>query len=260
LRVEADLNSMSHSRRWLGLACCLALPILAAPVYAQQCSPPATIAGDRPGPSIVPAGSLQVESGVGYTTSAGGSMAAAGATLVRIGVSCRVEARAATSGWMRASSGGPGVAGIGDAWLGSKIGVLSGGGLIPQLSILTGTVIPLHSVHSHRALEPEANLAASWSLPRGQSLVAFSGVSQRAEGTARAAEQLQGVSWWVPIRGLVPFVEYSQISRANSMNRMIGTGLTVFPFATLQLDGSVIVPIGPGASGAMLGLGLSRRW
>jgi hypothetical protein len=264
-RTWADDQCMTLSRRGLGLVMCFALTALASPLASQStCTPPATIAGDRPGnltgPAIVPNGSVQVETGVGYARSSDATLQTLGATLLRVGVTCRVEARFATSGYLQSSASGARSTGLGDSWLGSKIGVIAGGGFVPQLSILAGSVVPSRSVHSRHSLEPEANLTASWTLPRGQSLLAFSGVARRADGDARVAEQLQGASWWVPIGGLVPFLEYSQISRANAVTRMIGTGLTLFPIATVQVDGSVIVPVGPGASGAMLGLGISRRW
>jgi hypothetical protein len=265
LVLEAEYQGMTISRRGLGLVCCLALPSLASSLAAQQrCTPPATIAGDRPGnltgPAIVPNGSIQVEAGVGYARAGDATTQTLGATLLRVGLTCRVEARIATSGVLQTSASGARASGLGDGWLGSKIGVLTGGGIVPQLSVIAGALVPTRSTQSRNSLEPEANLALAWTLPRGQSLVAFSGVARRANGEGRVSEQLQGASWWVPIRGVVPFVEYSQISRSDAMTRMIGTGLTLFPVASIQIDGSVIVPVGPGATGASLGLGISRRW
>jgi hypothetical protein len=256
---------MTISRRRLGLVLCLALPALAFPLAAQQhCTPPATIAGDRPGnltgPSIVPNGSIQVETGVGYSDTGEASLRTIGSTLLRVGLTCRLEARFATTGLMQSGGSGAHSMGIGDSWVGSKVGVLTGGGLVPQLSVLAGATLPSHSVHSHHSLEPEANLTAAWTLPHGQSLVAFSGVAHRADADAHVPEQLQGASWWVPVGGVVPFLEYSQVSRNHAITHMIGTGLTLFPIATVQVDGSVIVPVGPGAHGASLGLGVSRRW
>lgn len=256
---------MTIRRRRLGLALCLALPTLASPLASQQhCTPPATIAGDRPGnltgPSVVPNGSVQVETGVGYSRSGGASLRTLGTTLLRVGLTCRMEARFATSGLMQSGGAGTHATGMGDSWVGSKIGVLTGGGLIPQLSVLAGMTVPSHSAHSHHSLEPEANLTAAWTLPHGQSLVAFSGVADRADAGARVAERLQGASWWVPVAGVVPFLEYSQVSHADVMTRMIGTGVTLFPIATVQVDGSVIVPVGSGAHGASLGFGVARRW
>lgn len=239
------------------------MPFLTSPLLAQHCARPSSIAADRPGnlfgPGIVPAGLVQLETGASAARAAGTSLTTVGATLLRVGVNCRTELRGAIGGWIHQLGGGTGTRGLGDGWLGAKVRLHDEGAGWPQLAVLTGAVVPSNSAYSQRHLEPEANLAAAWSLPHGQSVLAFAGVAQR-HTTHAVMQDVIGASWSVPMGPVGSFLEYSQYHYTGSLSRNLASGLTLTPHGALQLDASLVVPFGPGSTGATLGVGLSRRW
>lgn len=258
---------MSVGRRpTLRCTAALLLVILAIPgmASAQDCPAPATIAADRPGnltaPFVLPAGRTQVEAGWARTRSGDVDAQTIASTLVRVGLSCWAELRLASGGWTRQAGPGPVTAAIADAWVGTKLRLQRGGGARPHLGLFLGTLVPTHSIFSHRSVEPEASLSALWELPHGQSLLAFGGLASRANGDARVGERLSGISWGFPIGALASFVEYSEFARPGATARYLGTGVQFFPRATVQLDASLLVPVPRPGSDLAIGLGLSRRW
>ncbi|MCU0634467.1 MAG: transporter [Gemmatimonadaceae bacterium] len=255
---------MTPCRRWLGAALCLAYATLASPLYAQQCPTSPSIAADRPGnltgPSVVTRGHLQFESGANHVRGDGASVSAIGATLLRVGLGCRVEARASSGGWMAATTDGQRIQGLADGWAGMKALLLAGGGHIPQLAVITGALLPTRSVHSRHHVEPDVTVSAAWALPHGHALLANVGAARRWDADTRVTERLTGASWSFPVHGVGSFVEYSEYVRATSALRILGTGVTLLPRAAMQLDASVLVPLNTARHDPTVGIGLSRRW
>jgi hypothetical protein len=258
---------MSTSHRNRTLVRLSALLFAASPLTglrAQDCAVPSTIAADRPGnltgPVILPRGHQQLEIGWSHARTGDDRTETVGASLLRVGVSCNAELRVGLSGWSYATSTTGPRNGLGDAWLGTKLRLAQNAGLRPELSAITGALIPTHSTFSHREVEPELNLTAAWALPSSQGLLVFVGAAQRASDTDMVTEQLRGISWSRPVGRAATFLEYSEFSRPGSTSRMLGTGLTLFPHAAMQIDGSVLVPLPRAGADVIVGFGLSRRW
>lgn len=240
---------------------------LVAPIgdlRAEGCELPATIAADRPGnltmPLVLPVRHLQVEAG--WSSARAGDVRArtVGATLLRAGISCGVELRLASGGWVSVDGAGAPARGVADAWLGSKVRLARGRGRRPHVALLTGVLVPTHTASSHHRAEPEANLTSMWELPHAQSAALFTGAARRWTGTDFVVERLNGASWGFPIGSLASFLEYSEFLRPGSANRYVATGLQFFPRASVQLDASVTLPVPRSGADAAFGFGLSRRW
>src|SRR5262245_41499031 len=69
---------------------------------------------------VVPAGTLQIELGLGTGGGDGGDVLEVPGTLLRYGLSKRFEARLAWPGWIRNDGAGEEVSGLGDPELGAK--------------------------------------------------------------------------------------------------------------------------------------------
>lgn len=271
-RVRLELPKATGNRRcgmygsMLGPIVLLALLMTARDAGAQGCTPPGTIAADRPGnltaPLVLPTGYAQVEVGSSATRSAGDVSQSVAATLVRVGLSCWAEFRVASGGWVRMhAAAGEVSSGLADAWIGTKLRLARGAGARPHLGLLVGSLVPVGGSISHQRAEPEADLSAMWELPRGQSALLFAGGASRWAGTGRVFERLSGASWSVPLgSSAASFVEYSEVVRPHTRSRYATTGLQVFPTAAIQLDGFLVVPLPRPRSDLGVGVGLSRRW
>ncbi len=233
---------------------------------AQQCAVPTTIVGDRPGfltgPTVLAMGSVQIESGWAMARQSTSTVHAIGTMLLRLPVSCFAEVRFAAGGYMvsRAPSAATS-SGMADAYAGTKIRIAKGSGIRPHLAMFAGTTVPVGGAFSHNGAEPDAALSALWDLPKGQSALAYTGLASRVGAIGRETERLSGVSWSVPLGTRAgTFVEASEFVRRNARTRYLTTGLQLFPHATLQLDGTVSVPLPRAGSDISFGLGVSRRW
>lgn len=254
-----------HASTRIALLGLLALP---AATRAQDCPLPATIAADRPGnltgPIVLAAGHLQAETGWSRSRAAGTQVDAVGTTLVRLGLGCGAELRLGFGGLTRTAAVGAAAASAtyapADAWMGTKLRVLRGAATRPHVALILGSLIPTHSAVSHARPEPEAALSAAWELPHGQALVAYGGLAGRWVADHAIGEQLRGASWAFAIGPVGSFLEYSEFARADATARYVGTGLTVLPRASVQLDASLLVPLPRAGADPILGLGLSRRW
>lgn len=233
-------------------------------VRAQACELPRIIAADRPGnltlPLVLPARHVQVEAGWSSVRAGGVRARTVGATLLRAGISCGVEFRLASGGWVTMDGADAPVRGVADAWLGSKVRLARGGGRRPHLALLSGVLVPTHTASSHHRAEPEANLTAMWDLAHAQSVALFTGAARRWTGSAFVVERLNGASWAFPVGSLASFLEYSEFVRPGSASRHVATGLQFFPRSSLQLDASLTLPVPRTGSDAAFGFGLSRRW
>lgn len=150
--------------------------------------------------------------------------------------------------------------GVADAWVGTKVRLRRGSGPTPHLALIAGSSVPTHTALSNQRAESELNLAAMWDLPRGQGVVAFTGLASRWAADRFVSERLSGATWAFPVGSLASFVEYSEFARPGAVNRFVATGLQFFPRATVQLDASVIMPVPRAGSDASFGFAFSRRW
>lgn len=255
---------MTRSPLFLSTAgAALLLGLLPRTIPAQECAVPATIAADRPGnitlPLVLSAGHVQVEVGGSRTTVGEVHATTVGSSLVRVGLSCAVELRIATGGWASLSGTGTTSSSVADFWVGTKVRLRRGSGATPHLALMTGSLVPSRTVVSHQRFEPELDLIAMWDLPRGQGLVAFTGLARRWDAGRFVGERMSAASWTFPVGPLASFAEYSEFARPGAVSRFVATGLQFFPRATVQLDASVIIPVPRAGSDASFGLGFSRR-
>ena len=114
-----------------------ALFLVACPALAQD-----DLVTDRPDQTesavVVPQGTLQVELGLGVGGDEIDDTAEVPGTLVRYGLSRRVEVRLAWPGWIRVESEGGEVSGLGDPELGAKVALRSS----PDLAVLAHLSLP----------------------------------------------------------------------------------------------------------------------
>lgn len=160
------------ANRWqLALLLLLACP---PAVFAQVTS--ATIVTDRPSftnsPKVVGAKVVQIESGlaVGRDETADGTATRTSApnTLVRLGMSSRVEFRLEMEGWIRASSGRPGreaESSASDLALAAEYQFARAEGLGVDLAVITGATLPTGGAASSGNADPFARLV--WNRPLG---------------------------------------------------------------------------------------------
>lgn len=124
-----------------------------AAMLAAQDPPP--LVTDRPdqteSAAIVPIGLFQVESGAvfsrtgltGLTGEPDLDVLDLGATLVRIGVHSRVEARLGFAGYQRVEQEGtPSESGVGDLNVGAKVQLAPGRGRVPQVAVIGTVILP----------------------------------------------------------------------------------------------------------------------
>lgn len=264
LSTQTALRLRGHTMRLVWLSVQFLAAPLAGGLYAQDCALPATIAADRPGnltlPLVLPAGHAQLETGWSRSHSGDVRSQVIAATLLRFGLSCGTELRLASAGWLSVDGAGAASRGLGDAWVGTKIRLLGGSGPRPHLALLSGLLLPTHTISSHQRTEPEVNLTAMWDLPNAQTAALFTGISSRWTGSAFVGERLSGASWAFPVGTLASFVEYSEFVRPRAASRYLATGLQFFPRASIQFDVFVTLPLPRPGSDAAFGFGLARRW
>lgn len=247
-----------------------ALSISAVAACVPHLEPIDPIETDRPdqteSATLVPAGIVQLEGGVTATRSGAAHTASYGEALVRIGLhrtlELRIEPLTQTSVH---APGAPSVNGLEDAAVGIKTPLYrpdSSRRVLPNVSLLLATALPTGSrPFRGDGLQPEAKLAAQWSL--GERL----GLATNL--TARRGREA-GESYWE--RGasasfgfdLTPrtgsYLEWyaTRDGREPSAVHVINGGLTYRVTGDFQLDGRVGRVIGE--KGGYVGVGMGRRW
>jgi len=237
-----------------------------AVVDAQGCTTTSTIVADRPGflsgPSVLAKGSVQFESGWAMSRTSGNTAQTIGPSLLRIPLNCRAELRVASGGYVfdHAPSGAS-ISGMADGYLGTKLRLVRGSGLRPHLAVFAGSSIPVGGAFSHGRAEPEGDVSALWDLPKGQWVLGYLGLASRVAGDGRENERIAGGTWGIPLGAKAgTFVEVAEFARHDTRSRFVTTGLQVFPFAALQVDGFVTVPVAHAGSNVAVGVGVARRW
>lgn len=156
---------------WLVAAALLAATATAA---AQPATP--AIVTDRPSftnsPKVVGARMVQIEAGIATArdgTDAGtATRTSAPNTLVRLGMSARVEFRLEMEGWIRASSGRPGrdaESSASDLALAAEYQFARAEGLGVDLAVIAGATLPTGGAASSGNADPFARLV--WNRPIG---------------------------------------------------------------------------------------------
>jgi Putative MetA-pathway of phenol degradation len=180
---------------------------LAARAAAQTPAP--TISTDRPdfveSSQTVGRGRFQFETSVSHdvTREAGARTSAWGSpTLLRYGISQRVELRVETDGFQHTSR----ASGLADAALGIKWHVRHGVGVLLHADLPSGSVL-----FRGRGVRPSLRAVAEWDLPAGFSLGVMPGVSYEEDDAGRRFitgifGATLGHSWTETFR---TFVEYS---------------------------------------------------
>lgn len=179
------------------LVATLLLPTLraSATAFADQ-----TISTDRPGipygTSIVPAGHLQLETGLPTFENdplpGGHSLLLSEPTYLRYGVSNDFEVQLAASPWNRLTTAQEGrrhsVSGVGDLQLGGKFALTSGGGAVPALTLIGYVTAPTGNRNfSDGRPAYNLNAVASWSLAGGTSLTTMASFTRAPAGGDRHA-------------------------------------------------------------------------
>lgn len=125
----------------------LLLTFLTSAPYATAQEEPAELVTDRPdqteSPIVVPPGSVQIETGAAYTADEEDAVDYL-STLLRVGLTRRLELRLATAGWNKVleEDESPN---FGDAELGAKVRLWDENGWRPEAALLLSTSIPIGS-------------------------------------------------------------------------------------------------------------------
>jgi len=137
-------------KRWCHNSCSLiflfGLLLMSSP-NAETQEEPAELVTDRPdqteSPVVVPPGSVQIETGASYTGDEEDSVDYLG-TLLRVGLTRRLELRLATAGWNQVLNEDESP-NFGDAELGAKLRLWDENGWRPEVALLLSTSIPIGS-------------------------------------------------------------------------------------------------------------------
>lgn len=242
---------------------CWSLALLAAlgagPEAVAQESP--ELVTDRPdqteSSSVVPTGTVQVESGVLVTEDETELLG----SLVRWGLAERLEVRFGWDGWIdRDVDGGPGAEGIGDGEVGVKVALALERGRRPETALLVSTSVPFQDdeVGSGRA-DPSFRFLFSHTLPDGWALgynlgAAWDDDDVAAEYTAALGRGV-GERWGVFIElfGEVP------VDGPGGDAHSLDGGVTYAVGPRLQLDLAGGVGLAGDAPDWFLGAGVSFR-
>jgi hypothetical protein len=225
---------MRHSVLFLAFA--LAAIGGAAPSVAQD------LQTDRPdvteGATTMPAGRLQLESGVARESDNGDANQAFGQTLVRYGIVEGLELRVELGSWQRLAGGASGWDG---GSLGLKARLVDGGDGVPQTSLVLTAATPLGDDEvAADAWQPDVKVAADWDLPGGFGLGANVGWGRPVEDGRRFDQATWSVSLGPPGgERLGTFLEYFGTTReapGGDPTHYLDGGLTWALGPDLQVD------------------------
>lgn len=272
--------SKSSSRSVTPGSLLLLLSLLAA-TPARVAAQPAELVTDRPDQTesavTVPKGAWQLEAGWTWSRSDSGGLDTdtheAPGTLLRVGLTQRLELRAGWSGYLREDTDGPGdggrVEGFGDADLGFKTLLAEATAGRPQLALLVSTSLPIgeDEVSSDR-FEPEVRLAMDRDLGERLGLGVNLGVGWAAHDQGGDTDTLASGLYTVALgidlddRWGV-FVEAfgeEPLNAPGGHSAALDGGVTWLLRPTLQLDLAVGFGVAGEAPDAFVGAGLSWRW
>jgi len=226
--------------------------------------------------AIVPAGRAQLELGATLTRDeeAGSRVESLGGpgSLLRLGLSERVELRLGWEGWVdeeTRSGGGRGrVDGAADAAIGAKLRLREGDGASPAIALIAATSVPIgEEAFSSERFDPSARLAVSHDLAGGIGLgwnvgietasePAASGRTTRSTAIYTLAAGFPAAERWglfVELFGEVP------MSAEGGPAHSADGGATYLLRPNLQLDLAAGVGLSDAAPDWFAGVGLSVR-
>jgi hypothetical protein len=243
-------------------------------------APVAELVTDRPdvteSTSIVPAGWLQAELGLTHEDAAGTTLAVPG-TLVRIGLSRRIEGRLGWGGWIdedpadcvAGGDGRPsdcGADGAGDAEAGLKVLLVERSGARPDVAVLSAVSLPVgDEVFSSDGVDPSLLLllgndlspVVAWGANAGLALVS------PGDGVDGGRRTLASWSWsfgFAMTDRLGSFLEYfGEAPEDGPALHAVDAGFTFLLTPDVQLDASGGVGLAERAPDVFLGAGLTFR-
>lgn len=233
---------------------------------------PAPIVTDRPdfteSAVTVPHRSTQVEMGGTWSSEQGVRSVSSGETLVRHGLSPRVELRVTGASYAIERSAVARSQGLEDSGIGFKLALHDGGdapALVPTVGLIVGTSLPTGAANfrSRRAL-PEAKLLGAWTL--GGRLGFASNLNwARAEDSGAPHDEFSGSgSFAFALTDRVgTYAEYFAFGERMARwqrREYVNGGITVLLHPTLQLDVRAGLRADRPREGTFVGIGLSRRY
>lgn len=245
------------------LTCPLAVSaLLLGPLPAAGQSPDGPLVTDRPdfteSAAAVPTGRLQLEVGATRSEEGGENVLEVGEALLRIGARPGWEVRVQAPSWIA----GPGEDGIGDAGVGFKVELPPAAGA--DLAFLAMTSIPVATGDGGvDAWQPEAALAAAWTLPAPLSLSSNLGIGVPEVDGERRIESWLSAALGIEIAPRVgAFVEaYGFVDGEDGAGPAFAdAGLTVLVHDDFQLDARAGAGFGRANGDRYVGVGASRRW
>lgn len=234
------------------------------PSFAQE-----ELVTDRPDQTesavVIPKRTLQVEMGLGTGGGDGEDTLEVPGTLLRYGLSTRVEARLAWPGWIRVEGEGDEVSGLGDPEVGVKVGLRTG----PDLALLAhlslpwgddavGAEDPLPSLRLSGAhdLSPRVGLGWNAGLAANSALTAGGRARTLSRWVYTAAVGFDLSDAWgsyVEVFGDFP------ASDPEPATHSVDAGVTYLLHPRLQLDLAAGAGLNDDAPDWFAGIGLSLR-
>ncbi|MBK8249721.1 MAG: transporter [Gemmatimonadetes bacterium] len=140
----------------------------------------------------VPTGMAQLESGATVQRVGEETGTTVGEALLRVGLASRVELRLGFNSYAVVRSPGARQQGLEDASVGAKLGLISGGGVVPKMSVIVASSVPT-GAQPFRAdkLQPEMKLTAAW---------ASATVSPSLQTSTTAGFATSSTLWARPVR------------------------------------------------------------
>ncbi len=249
----------------------LALSVAACvrPASQVETSP---IVTDRPdfteSAVTVPHRSVQVEMGGTWSSEEGVESVSSGETLIRSGLTPRVELRLTAASYAVERSPVARSQGLEDTGIGFKFAIHDGGdspSIIPTVGLIVGTSLPTGSdaFRSRRAL-PEAKLLGAWTI---NERVAFASNLNwaRAEDAVASHDEFSGSGSFAfsltdRVGAYAEYFAFGERSGVWTRREYVNGGLTFLVHPTFQLDARVGVRVDTPADGTFVGIGLSRRF
>lgn len=250
-------------------------PLLGACVHASGAATAelGPLVSDRPdfteSALTVPAGRVQVEMGGTSSRERDLTSLSTGETLIRAGVTARVELRLLAASYAVERSALARAQGLEDSGIGFKVALHDGadapGSPVPTLALIVGTSLPTGAqAFRNRHALPEAKLLASWSITERLGFASNANWA-RAEDSGSAHDEFSGSgSLAIALtRRLGGYAEYFAFGeRMDSWRRReyVNGGLTFLFRDAFQLDVRAGVLIRSPSRGVFYGVGLSRRY
>lgn len=216
----------------------------------------------------VPRRSTQVEMGATYNREEGVTSVSSGETLIRQGLTDRVELRVTAVSYAMERAEALRSQGLEDAGLGFKFALHDGGdapSLIPTVGLIVGTSLPTgaSAFRANRAL-PEAKLLTAWTL---NDRVGFASNLNwaRAEAGPIVHDEFSGSGSFAfsisdRVGAYAEYFAFGQRTTAWEHREYVNGGFTYLFHPTFQLDVRAGVRTDRAADGVFYGLGVSRRF